>query len=72
MWLIYGVTTICRKSSSDYLYKYPPVMHWLIYLNFSVINVLNVITLLFWSKQLFMVDLHLHNKNFKTVHIFNY
>lgn len=52
-WLVYGVTTIFRKSSSDYLYKYPPVMHWLVYLNFSITNILHLICLTLWSRKLF-------------------
>lgn len=53
LWLAYGVATIFRTSSSDYLYKYPPVMHWLVYLSFAAINVLNVICLFLWSYKLF-------------------
>lgn len=52
-WLIYGVSTIFRKSSSDYFYKYPPVMHWLIYLNFSVTNIIHLACLILWSRKLF-------------------
>jgi len=52
-WLAYGVSTIFRKSSSDYLYKYPPVMHWLIYLNFSITNLLHIFCLTLWSQNLF-------------------
>lgn len=52
-WLVYGVTTIFRKSSSDYFYKYPPVMHWLIYLNFSITNILHLVSLGLWSHKLF-------------------
>lgn len=48
-WLCYGVSTIFRKSSSDYLYKYPPVMHWIIYLNFSLANILNYFCSLLWE-----------------------
>lgn len=54
-WLIYGLTTICRKSSSDYLYKYPPVMHWIIYLNFIISNILHVGCIYFWSNNLFIL-----------------
>lgn len=52
-WLVYGITTIFRKSSSDYLYKYPPVMHWLVYLNFSITNILHLVCLSLWSRKLF-------------------
>ncbi|CAF1463021.1 unnamed protein product [Didymodactylos carnosus] len=26
-WLLYGITTICRKTDNDYLYKYPRPIH---------------------------------------------
>lgn len=53
-WLVYGVTTIFRTSSSDYFYKYPPVMHWLIYLNFSITNLLHLVCLGLWTRKLFV------------------
>jgi hypothetical protein len=56
-WLCYGISTIFRKSSSDYLYKYPPVMHWLIYFNFSFANILYISSLVFWSRNLNIVSL---------------
>jgi hypothetical protein len=55
LWLIYGVTTIFRKSSSDYFYKYPPVMHWLVYLNFAITNILHVVCLFFLDHRFFML-----------------
>jgi hypothetical protein len=54
-WLVYGISTIFRKSSSDYLYKYPPVMHWLIYLNFGIANIINILTLILWNQQQYLV-----------------
>ena len=56
-WLCYGLTTIFRKSSSDYLYKYPPVMHWLVYFNFSLANILYITSLIFWSHNLSIIAL---------------
>jgi hypothetical protein len=71
LWLAYGVTTIFRKSSSDFLYKYPPVMHWLVYVNFSLANVLYVLALVFWSRDLNMVCFFLNKFVFQCLDYFN-
>lgn len=54
-WLGYGVSTIFRKSSSDYLYKYPPIMHWFVYFNFSLSSLLYIACMIFWSRNLFLI-----------------
>jgi hypothetical protein len=56
LWLIYGLTTILRKSSDDYLYKYPPVMHWLIYTNFLITNILNLCSSTLTNNRLYILS----------------
>ena len=56
LWLIYGLTTILRKSSDDYLYKYPPTMHWLIYTNFIISNILNLCSSLLSNNHYYVLS----------------
>ena len=56
LWLIYGLTTILRKSSDDYFYKYPPVMHWLIYTNFLISNLLNLCCSLLANHHIYILS----------------
>lgn len=55
IWLIYGLTSIIRKSASDFFYKYPPVMHWMIYANFIAANILNFFSYVLWTERVYLV-----------------
>ncbi|CAH1787309.1 unnamed protein product [Owenia fusiformis] len=52
LWLLYGLSTICRKSDSGYLYVTPPVMPPVIYVSFILNNVFNVTWLFLWDRRL--------------------
>lgn len=56
LWLIYGSTTIIRKSSDDYFYKYPPVMHWIVYANFLISNLLNLCGSLLINNRIYILS----------------
>lgn len=56
VWLLYGLTTILRKSSDDYFYKYPPIMHWLIYTNLTISNLLCICCTYVINSRIYMLS----------------
>ena len=51
-WLIYGISTIFRKTSYGYLYVAPGHMHPSIYMVFSLNLLANIAWLLLWDRML--------------------
>ncbi|XP_014781962.1 uncharacterized protein LOC106877549 isoform X1 [Octopus bimaculoides] len=57
VWLLYGMSLICRSRSNHYLYVFPPILSTTFYIAFAVNNIFTIAWTFVWIHEMLQVAL---------------